>query len=699
MIKEYILQGLSCANCAAKIEASVKVLDGVASATVNAATAKLSMEVADEHAGDITEMVERIVNFHEPQVIVRENAAAERYDIKSDKTAKLKILRLAAGAAILAAGMIFERFSVFNAYAVYTIFVFGYFLLGGEIIIRAIANLRKKNIFDENFLMAIATIGAFIIGEYAEAVAVMLFYQVGVFFQDLAVSKSRRDISSLMDLKPDYANIMIAGEVTAVSPESIDIDDVIVVKPGEKIPLDGVVIEGESMLDASSLTGEPAPRRVSADDEVPSGCVNLNGVLTVKVTRTFGQSTASKILNLVENAAKNKAPVENFITKFARHYTPAVVFFAIMTAAVPPLYFGGVWSEWLGRALIFLVISCPCALVISIPLSYYAGIGRASRKGVLVKGGNYLEALGNLDVVAFDKTGTLTKGKFKVTSILPAGGFSADETLRAAAHAEAFSGHPIAASILRDYGKPIDKSILSGYNETAGRGVSVAAGGKTIVAGSGAMMEMAGIPFAEPECYGTKVYVASDGKYMGCVVLSDELKDDSHAAVEALRDLGVEKIYLLTGDNAANAADIAERLNLDGSYGGLLPMQKIEKVNELGKMMRRGRNLAFVGDGINDAPVLATADVGAAMGGLGSDAAIEAADVVLMTDEPAKLAEAVKVAKFTKRIVWQNIAFALGVKAVFLLLGAMGAAAMWEAVFADVGVALLVVLNSTRIMK
>ena len=610
-----------------------------------------------------------------------------------------EISRLIAGAVILAAGMILERFFEVSGYVPMAAFAFGYLLLGGDVVLRAAVNIARGKVFDENFLMSAATIGAFAIGEYAEAVGVMLFYQAGEFFQESAVRKSKKSITELMDIRPDYANLRTGGRIEKVAPDSVAVGDVIVVKPGERIPLDGVVIDGESTLDASALTGESIPRKASAPDPVLSGCVNLNGVLTIKVARVFGESTASKIIDLVQNAADKKAPTENFITKFARYYTPAVVGLAAIIAVIPPLIFGGSWPGWLNRGLIFLVISCPCALVISIPLGFFGGIGGASRKGILVKGGNYLEALNNIEMVVFDKTGTLTKGVFKVTAVLPSGGFSEDELLEAAAKAEAFSNHPIALSVMREYGKDIDKNGLSGYSEIAGHGVTVNAGGGTIFAGNEKLMAKMGVVFEQPQNIGTKVYVAAGGLFMGCVVISDEIKPDSRDAIGALKAMGIEKTVMLTGDDPRIAEALARELKIDEAYGGLLPQQKVEKLEMLNGRKRPGGKLAFVGDGINDAPVLAMADVGVAMGGLGSDAAIEAADVVIMTDEPSKLAEAIEIARFTKRVVRQNIVFALGIKALFLLSGALGMASMWEAVFADVGVALLAILNAMRVIR
>ena len=694
---EFILQGLTCANCAAKIESSIRELYGVSYASVNFTTATLRVAIAGDNPGDLYEKISRIVHHHEPDALILEKTNQALAD--NGKTSRAKILLLMAGVFIFAAGMILERLFEINQYIPVFLFISAYLFLGGKVVIRAGRNITRGKFFDENFLMAVATIGAFAIGEHAEAVGVMLFYQTGELFQESAVRKSKKTIAALMDIRPYFANLLIDGQIKRVSPDSVQIGEMIVVKPGEKIPLDGEVTDGEALFDASALTGESVPRKASAADTVLSGCVNQNGVLTIKVTRIFSESTALKIIDLVENAAEKKAPVENFITKFARYYTPVVVGLAAIIAIIPPLMFGGAWFDWLNRGLIFLVISCPCALVISIPLGFFGGIGGASRMGVLIKGGNYLEALNDLDVAVFDKTGTLTKGVFKVTAILPANGFSNEKLLETAAKAEAFSNHPVALSILREYGKAVEKSTLTEYSEIAGYGVKVNAGGATILAGNQNLMGKMGVVFEEVRNTGTKVYVSADGIYAGCIVISDEIKPDGRDAIAALKTLGVRKTVMLTGDDPLIAEAIANELNIDEVYGGLLPQQKVEKLEMLNGQKRRNGKLAFVGDGINDAPVLAMADIGVAMGGLGSDAAIEAADVVLMTDEPSKLVDAVKIARFTKRVIWQNIIFALGVKALFLVFGAMGMANMWEAVFADVGVALLAIINATRVMN
>ena len=553
--------------------------------------------------------------------------------------------------------------------------------------------------FDEHFLMSVSTIGAFAIGEYPEAVAVMLFYQVGEFFQSLAVKRSRKSISDLMDICPDSATVKRNGVLQVVSPESVAVGEIIAVKPGEKIPLDGIVVDGESMLDTKALTGESVPRSIRKGDEALSGCINQSGLLTLKVTKSFGESTVSKITDLVENASARKAPTENFITTFARYYTPVVVGMAAVLAIIPPLVLGGGWSEWLRRGFVFLIVSCPCALVISIPLTFFGGIGAASKRGVLVKGGNYLEALNKVSVVVFDKTGTLTKGVFEVANIIPAAGYQKEQVLEYAAQAESYSNHPIAKSILATYGKPIDQKQFSGFEEISGHGISVMVQGKKVLAGNSKLMESEKIAYAACDAAGTKFYVAADGSYVGCILIADEVKPDSKCAIAELKKIGVEKTVMLTGDDERIGKSVADELGLDAYYAQLLPDQKVEKLEMLDKQKRQGSKLAFVGDGINDAPVLARADVGIAMGGLGSDAAIEAADVVLMTDEPSKLVEAIDVAKATKRIVMQNIVIALGIKSAFLVLGALGMAGMWEAVFGDVGVTIIAVLNAMRILK
>ena len=697
MTKTYTLRSLDCANCAARIERSVRAMDGIQAVTVNPVTGILNVEYSDHLTGQITTLVEQAVHKYEPDVAVLERTMGI---LELERSGKLRIARLIAGGTVFFTGLIMFNFLALPLpyHVMLAVFLTAYLILGSNIVLRAIKKIIRGQVFNENFLMSIATIGALIIGEYPEAVAVMLFYQVGEFFQEMAVSKSKKSITALMDIRPDFANLKKDGEIIKVDPLSVNIGDIIVVKPGEKIPLDGEVVEGQAMLDTRALTGESVPRKAKVSDAVLSGCINQNGVLSIKVTKTFGQSTVAKIIDLVENASNKKAPTENFITTFARYYTPVVVALAALIATVPPLLGFGEWADWVHRGLVFLVISCPCALVISIPLGFFGGIGGASRRGILVKGGNFLEALNKLDIVVFDKTGTLTKGVFKVSGIKTENGFSAEQVLEYAAQAESFSNHPIALSIMESYGNDISKEGLSDFNEISGQGISVKANGKTIIAGNHKLMAANGICFTEArDSTGTKIYVAIDNVFAGCIVISDEIKADSKAAIAALKAKGIRKTVMLTGDNSQIAGAIAAELNLDEYYGELLPGEKVEKLELLAGQKQGKGKLAFVGDGINDAPVLARADVGIAMGGLGSDAAIEAADVVLMTDEPSKLVEAIGVARFTKRVVWQNIIAALGIKAVFLVLGALGIASMWEAVFADVGVALLATLNAARV--
>ena len=612
---------------------------------------------------------------------------------------KKRTIRLAVGAVVYAIGMALTVFAKLPTLAELAFLIVAYVILGWDVVWQAVKNITRGQVFDEHFLMSVSTIGAFAIGEYPEAVAVMLFYQVGEFFQSLAVKRSRKSISDLMDICPDSATVKRNGVLQVVSPESVAVGEIIVVKPGEKIPLDGIVVDGESMLDTKALTGESVPRSIRKGDEALSGCINQSGLLTLKVTKSFGESTVSKITDLVENASARKAPTENFITTFARYYTPVVVGMAAVLAIIPPLVLGGGWSEWLRRGFVFLIVSCPCALVISIPLTFFGGIGAASKRGVLVKGSNYLEALNKVSVVVFDKTGTLTKGVFEVANIIPAAGYQKEQVLEYAAQAESYSNHPIAKSILATYGKPIDQNQFSGFEEISGHGISVMVQGKKVLAGNSKLMESEKIAYAACDAAGTKFYVAADGSYVGCILIADEVKPDSKCAIAELKKIGVEKTVMLTGDDERIGKSVADELGLDAYYAQLLPDQKVEKLEMLDKQKRQGSKLAFVGDGINDAPVLARADVGIAMGGLGSDAAIEAADVVLMTDEPSKLVEAIDVAKATKRIVMQNIVIALGIKSVFLVLGALGMAGMWEAVFGDVGVTIIAVLNAMRILK
>lgn len=573
-----------------------------------------------------------------------------------------------------------------------------YVVIGWDVVFRAARNIVRGQVFDENFLMVLATVGAFLTGEYPEAVAVMLFYQIGELFQSCAVDRSRRSIASLMDIRPDYANVERDGNLEQVPPQEVGIGGVIVIKPGEKVPLDGVVLEGSSSLDTAALTGESLPRRVEPGDDVISGCVNQEGVLRVQVTKDYGESTVTKILDLVENSVSKKAKAENFITRFARYYTPVVVIAAAVLGVLPPLILGGGWAEWIHRALIFLVISCPCALVISVPLSFFGGIGAASRQGILVKGGNYLEVLANAELVVFDKTGTLTKGVFNVTAIHPQD-LSEERLLELAAMAETYSDHPVSRSLREAYGLEIDSTRIGMVEEHPGRGIRAQVDGQNVCVGNDTFMEELGVSWHPCHRVGTTVHVAAEGQYAGHIVISDEVKPDAREAIAALKESGVRKTVMLTGDGKAVGEAIAQELGLDEAHTQLLPADKVEQVEKLLTQKSPKGKLVFVGDGINDAPVLSRADIGIAMGAMGSDAAIEAADVVLMDDRLSKITDAIRISRKTLRIVRQNIIFALGVKALVLALGALGMANMWEAVFADVGVLVIAILNAARTLR
>lgn len=712
----FLLEGLDCANCGAKIENQVRDLPGVRSATVDFVGKKLIINADNNNdMRKIEEEIVKIVKNIEPDVRVIDEVHKKNHDKKVDETSekveyKKEIIQLIIGSILLLLGSTLKLSELPKI----AIFLTAYIVVGGEILVRAIKNILKGQVFDENFLMAIATVGAFAIGEYPEGVGVMLFYQVGELFQSIAVNRSRKSITSLMDIRPDFANLKLGDEVKRVSPEEIAIGDIIIVKPGEKVPLDGKVTSGVSMLDTSALTGESVPREVKIGDEVLSGFINKNGVLEIQVDKEFGESTVSKILDLVENASSRKAETENFITKFARYYTPVVVITAVAIATIPPIIVNNAtFTDWLYRALIFLVISCPCALVISIPLGFFGGIGGASKRGILIKGSNYLEALNDVETVVFDKTGTLTKGVFKVTDIETRQGYSKEEILELAAFAESYSNHPIAVSILKAYGKEVNKEKIESYEEISGHGtkviikgnqlsggiVKLMKKGKEVMAGNTKLMEKENISYSSVQSVGTVVHLAIDKEYAGYIVISDEIKEDSKKAIKDLKALGIKNTIMLTGDNKTVGEKVGRELGLDQVYAELLPTDKVEKLEALYKEKSSNGKVIFVGDGINDAPVLARADIGIAMGGLGSDAAIEAADIVIMTDEPSRIADAIKIARRTKTIVWQNIIFALGVKGVFLLLGAIGIATMWEAVFADVGVSVIAILNAMRVMK
>lgn len=620
------------------------------------------------------------------------------------KKQKKVLYRIIASIVLLVAIFVFTKFVEVNKWIELLLYLVPYLVIGYDILKKAVKGIFKGQVFDENFLMAVATVGAVALGDYKEGVAVMLFYQIGELFQSVAVGKSRKNITSLMDIRPDYANIEVEGKLEKVDPDDVEIGTEIVVNPGEKVPIDGVVTLGNSSLNTSALTGESVPKSVNVGDEIISGCINLTGVLRIKTTKEFGDSTVSKILDLVENSSMKKSRSENFITKFARYYTPAVCAGALVLAILPPvirLLMGesAMWSDWIIRALTFLVISCPCALVISIPLSFFAGIGCASANGVLVKGSNYLEALSDTEYVVFDKTGTLTKGVFEVTGIYPSNGFDKDSLIRLAAFAESASSHPISVSLKKAFGKEINLDEVTDIEEIAGHGVSALVDGKRVYAGNIKLMNKENISVDSLHDEGTVVYVSCDGQYAGCIVISDVVKENSKKAISSLKKSGIKKTVMLTGDSAKTASRVAENLGLDEYHAELLPADKVDRVEKLLSEKSPKKKLAFVGDGINDAPVLSRADIGIAMGALGSDAAIEAADIVLMDDDPSKIALARKISVHTLKIVKENIWFALLVKAVCLVLGALGIAGMWLAIFADVGVMVIAVLNAIRALK
>ncbi|PGL71397.1 heavy metal translocating P-type ATPase [Bacillus sp. AFS055030] len=695
---ELKLEGLDCANCAMKIEKGVSTLEGVDACSVNFATLTMTITTSEEQKESVIENAKdkiRVLEPHIKPVSKMDTKHEQEKQGMSNETKKL-IVKLGIGTALL----ILAQFLNVPPFYQLLIFIAAYLIAGADVVIKAIRNIFRGQVFDENFLMGVATIGAFIIGEYPEAVAVMLFYQLGELFQSIAVNRSRNSISKLMDIRPDFANLKKGDKIKQVSPEKIQIGDLIIVKPGERVPLDGIVKSGFSSVDTSALTGESLPREIVEGDEVLSGFINVQGLLEIEVTKEFNESTVSKILELVQNATNKKAPTENFITKFAKVYTPIVVITAAIIAIIPPMIIPGeTLYDWVYRALIFLVISCPCALVVSIPLGFFGGIGAASKSGVLVKGSNYLEALNDLKYIVFDKTGTLTKGQFQVSSIIPTNGHSKEELLELAAYGEFYSNHPIALSIRQKYGKEIVEAKLSNYTEIAGHGISVTINGEVLLVGNSRLMESQSILYEPTKEVGTTVYLAKNKQFIGSIVIADQLKDDAKKAILELKKVGIKKTIMLTGDSNLVAKSIGKELGIDNIYSELLPHQKVEKLELIEKIKSSKEKIAFVGDGMNDAPVLARADIGIAMGGIGSDAAIEAADVVLMSDEPSKIVDAIKIAKRTRQIVWQNIFFALAVKGFFLLLGVIGIATMWEAVISDVGVTVLAVLNSMRVLR
>ena len=687
------LEGLNCANCARKIEEKVGKMEGVKESNLNFTTTtlnvKLERKVKEEYA--INE-IKKIVEALEPHVKVEKKVSGKT----NVQKAKFEVEpTLIIGAILYLIAVIGD----FKGALALILFVASYLLIGGKVVLTAIKNIARGQLFDENFLMTVATIGAFSISEYPEAVAVMLFYEIGETIQGYAVNKSRSSISSLMDIRADYANIIIDGKEKKVSPETVKVEDIILVKPGEKIPLDGIVVEGESFVDTSALTGESVPRKIAVNDEILSGGINTNGVLKVKVTKKFGESTVSRILEMVENAANKKANTEKFITKFAKVYTPIVVALAILIAVVPSIFIkDALFSTWLYRALVFLVVSCPCALVVSVPLGFFAGIGGASKKGVLVKGSNYLELLKDLETVVFDKTGTLTEGVFTVTEI-NTNNIQKEKLIEVAAMAESFSNHPIAISIIKEYGKEIDKEVIEEYEEIAGHGIKAVINNEEILIGNAKLMNQFNISYNEVDSIGTVVYCAINGEFKGSIVISDKIKENADEALINLKAAGVKKTVMLTGDNKKTAEKVGEKVNIDEVHSELLPLGKVKEVEKLLKASNKNGRLAFVGDGVNDAPVLARADIGIAMGGIGSDAAIEAADVVLMKDDINALVDAINVSKKTNKILWQNIIFALGVKVIVMVLGTFGIANMWTAVFADVGVTIIAIINSTRCFR
>ncbi|ACA44399.1 cadmium-translocating P-type ATPase [Clostridium botulinum] len=738
--KKLLLKGLHCANCAAKIERAVQKLNIIEEANYNFNNSTLIINLEETHKDSIIKTIQEIVDRIEPGVKVidkenlkrtvvhapvknssnlkmqnnkeenlkldkKENSYEHNHDHShghshdgedSDELEKKTLIRIISGVVLLILATVLKSKETLSI----GLYLASYVLIGGKVILSSIRNISKGQVFDENFLMAVATVAAIGVKQYPEAVAVMLFYEVGEFLQDKAVNKSRKSITSLMNIRPDYANLVRGEDIEVVSPEDINIDDIIMVKPGEKIPLDGIVVEGQSFVDTSAITGESLISEVSKDSNVLSGYINKNGVIKIKITKTFGESTVSKILELTENASATKANTEKFITKFARYYTPVVVFAALALSVIPTLILKDPdISKWIYRAAVFLVVSCPCALVISIPLSFFAGIGGASKKGVLIKTGTALEALNDADTIVFDKTGTLTKGVFKVSKIESEEGVNTEELIEYAALVESYSNHPIAKSILKYYEKTIDNKRIEGYEEIVARGVTAYIDGKKVYAGNNKLMEELNINYKKAQEDGVILYIALEDKYIGYIVINDEIKKDSKETIKSLKDIGIKKAAMLTGDRKSTANNIGTFLGMDEIYSELLPQEKVEKMQTLKSKTSKDGKIVFVGDGVNDAPVLAMSDIGVSMGGLGSDAAIEASDLVLMSDEPSKLVDAIKIARKTHKIVWQNIIIVLIIKFAVLALAIMGKSTMWMAVFADVGVALIAVINALRILK
>ena len=711
-----LLKGLTCANCANKIEAKVKNLDSIKYANINFATTTLLVELNKGYKiEEAFKEINKIVKSLEPDVEVELQETSKRgksnrtilsdasssNEVVCEKEKKTTMSYIKENISLVIGTVGFVLAVMLESYPLIAFIFFAatYLIIGKNVLITAAKNILRGEVFDENFLMAIATLGAFAIGEYPEAVAVMLFFEIGEAFQKYAVERSRKSISSLMNIRADYATVLENGNEIRVDPEDVEIDEIIIIKPGERVPLDGIVVDGTSFIDTSALTGESVPREITVDTEILAGAINNTGVLKVRVTKEYGESTVARILELVENASNKKALTEKFITKFSKIYTPVVCLIALLVAVVPPLIMKDqTFSVWIYRALSLLVVSCPCALVVSVPLGIFAGIGGASKKGVLVKGGNYLEALKDVETVVFDKTGTLTKGVFKVTEI-NTNNIDKDELLKLAAYGESNSNHPIALSIVKAYGKEINKESLINYEEISGHGIKVNIEGNEVLLGNYKLMNKFNIKFNEVDTIGTIVHVAINGEYKGNIVISDEIKETSKEAIETLKSIGIKNTVMLTGDNKVVADKVGKIIGLDQVYSELLPADKVEQVEKLMNIKSSKGKLVFVGDGINDAPVLARADIGIAMGGIGSDAAIEAADVVLMKDDPKSIVDAIKAARKTNKILWQNIIFALAVKTIVMILVAFGIGTMWEAVFADVGVTILAVINSIRCLR
>ena len=690
MKKVYRLNGLDCPNCAVKLEEEIKKIDEIDNVVVDFMKLTVILDFsADEKK--VLSKVKRVIHQLEPDIVLEETILEE--NLRGER------IRFVIGLAFFVLAMVLSRFHLFSQGISFCCFVFSYLITGGEVVWKAFRNIRTGKFFDENFLMSIATIGAFLIGEYPEAVAVILFYQLGEFFQKYAVNHSRKSIANLMDIRADYANVEQKGDIIRKAPDEVNVGEVIVIKPGEKVPLDGIVQEGISFIDTKALTGEAIPRKVMVGDTILSGCVNQDGLLKVKVTCEYQESTVNKILNLIENASSRKSKSENFITKFAKYYTPIVVGAAFVLAIIPPLLFSEArFSTWIYRALSFLVVSCPCALVISVPLSFFGGIGATAKAGILVKGSNYLEALSKIDTMVFDKTGTLTEGVFEV-QLIQSIGISEKELLKYVAYAESFSSHPIAVSIRNFYGKDIEQNKVTEVKELAGFGIVACVSNKEILVGNEKLMVKNKIKIQKSDEIGTILYVAMDKKYVGYIVIADKIKKNTFNTLKTLKKIGIHKLVMLTGDKIEIGEAVANELKMDAVYAGLLPNQKVEKLEELLQERSPDQLVAFVGDGMNDAAALALCDVGIAMGGMGSDAAIEAADVVIMTDDPFLIVEAISISRKTLRTVRQNVWLAIVIKISVLIFSALGISTMWMAVFADVGVTVLAVLNALRLLK